>query len=140
VLEVRAIGARAVAATDALRARVRDRVARHLRVLTEGRLLSSPRGYVVDGSIDTLDVVDGPDGLKISCVVRLIVSARGSDAMLAFATGEATLKQPASGNAHRQAATAPPESIERLAGETLDGAVRASCDELVQHFESRRKS
>jgi hypothetical protein len=142
VIDVQDIGARAPAATDAMRARVRERVARHLRALTDEHLLTSPRGYVVDGSIESLVVVDRPDGVEISCAVRLILSARGSDAMLALSTGEATLRQPRGARRPPAPAGAPETSRpeERLELEALDGAVRAASDELVQRFESRRKS
>ena len=136
-LDVEAIGARAAGATDAMRARVRDHVAHHLRVLTEARLLASPRGYVVDGSIEALAVVDRPDGVEISGVVRLILSARASGAMLAMSTGQATLRQAAPKNGGRPL---PAAQAERFELEVLDGAVRAASDELVQHFELRRKS
>mgnify|MGYP001596749559 CR=1 FL=1 len=44
------MGVRATAATDAMRVRMREHVARQLRVLVEGRVLNSPHGYLVDGS------------------------------------------------------------------------------------------
>jgi hypothetical protein len=131
-LEVEEMGARAPTATDALRARMRERVAHHLRALTESRLLTAPQGYVVDGSIDTLTIVARPDGLEVSCAVRLILSARRSGAMLLMTTGQATLKSP------RRAVGVTGD--ERLELEVLDGAVRAASDELVQHFEARRKT
>ena len=131
-LEVEEMGARAQTATDALRARMREHVALHLRALTDGRLLTSPHGYLVDGSIDALTIVERPDGLEISCSVRLILSARRSGAMLAMSSGEATLRKP------RRARGAALEA--RLEAEVLDGAVRAASDELIQHIEARRKS
>jgi hypothetical protein len=131
-LEVEEMGARAATATDALRARMRERVAHHLRALTEGRLLTAPQGYIVDGSIDTLTIVERPDGLEVSCAVRLILSARRSGAMLLMTTGQASLKSP------RHAVSGATDG--RLELEVLDGAVRAASDELVQHFEARRKT
>jgi hypothetical protein len=133
-LDVQPMGARAGAATGAMRARMREHVARNLRVLVDGRVLTSPHGYLVDGSIDTLDVyVDvAADTLQISCSVRLILSARRSGAMLAMTTGQATLK-----NARRARG---PAAEARLELEVLDGAVRAASDELVEHFEARRKT
>ena len=130
-LEVQPMGARAAGATDAMRARMREHVAHHLRALTDGELLTSPSGYLVDGSIDTLELVERPDGLAISCSVRLILSARRSGAMLAMSTGQATLETP-----RRPHGPTP----ERLELEVLEGAVRAASDELIQHFEARRKS
>jgi hypothetical protein len=131
-LEVEEMGARAPSATDVLRARMRERVAHHLRALIEGRLLTAPQGYVVDGSIDTLTIVERPDGLEVSCAVRLILSARRSGAMLLMTTGQASLRSP------RRAVGAAADG--RLEVEVLDGAVRAASDELVQHFEARRKT
>jgi hypothetical protein len=131
-LVVQPMGARAPAATDVLRARMREHVARQLRPLIDGRVLTSPQGYVVDGSIDTLDIVARADGLEISCSVRLILSARRSGAMLAMTTGQAMLKD------GRRARGAAAEA--RLAVEVLDGAVRAASEELLEHFEARRKT
>jgi hypothetical protein len=131
-IDVEEIGAHAAAATDAMRARVREHVARQLRVLVDGRLLTAARGYVVDGSIDTLELVERPDGLELACTVRLILSARRSGAMVAMATGQATLKN------GRHPLEAGQQGHLEL--EVLDGAVRAASDELVQHFESHRKS
>jgi hypothetical protein len=131
-LEVEEMGARAAAATDALRARMRERVAHHLRALIDGHLLTAPQGYVVDGSIDTLTIVERPDGLEVSCAVRLILSARRSGAMLLMTTGQASLSSP------RHAAGSAADG--RFELEVLDGAVRAASDELVQHFEARRKT
>ena len=130
-LDVQPMGARAVAATDGMRARMREHVAQQLRVLVEGRLLTAHRGYLVDGSIDTLDVhVDvGADALEISCSVRLILSARRSGAMLAMTTGQATVT-----NARR---ILKPAAETRLELEALDGAVRAAGDELISHFARR---
>ncbi|HTA18609.1 MAG TPA: hypothetical protein VK989_04920, partial [Polyangia bacterium] len=115
-----------------LRARMRERVAHHLRALIDGHLLTAPQGYVVDGSIDTLTIVERPDGLEVSCAVRLILSARRSGAMLLMTTGQASLRSP------RRAVGAAADG--RLEVEVLDGAVRAASDELVQHFEARRKT
>jgi hypothetical protein len=131
-IDVEEIGAHAAAATDAMRARVREHVARQLRVLVDGRLLTAARGYVVDGSIETLELVERPDGLELACTVRLILSARRSGAMVAMATGQATLKN------GRHPLKAGQQGHLEL--EVLDGAVRAASDELVQHFESHRKS
>jgi hypothetical protein len=131
-VEVKAMGARALAATDAMRARMRDEVTRRLRELAERRVQTSPYGYLVDGSIDALDVVQKPDALEISCSVRLILSARRSGAILLMTTGQAMLKD---------ARRAPkPATLTRLELDALDGAVRAASDELVQHLETRRKS
>jgi hypothetical protein len=132
VVEVEQMGARAASATDALRVRMRERVAHHLRLLTEDRLLTAPQGYVVDGGIDTLTIVERPDGVEVSCAVRLVLSARRSGAMLLMTTGQASLKGP------RRAVAGAPD--ERLELEVLDGAVRAASEELVQHFEARRKT
>ncbi len=131
-LEVEEMGARAATATDALRARMRERVAHHLRALIDGHLLTAPQGYVVDGSIDTLTIVEHPDGIEVSCAVRLILSARRSGAMLLMTTGQASLKSP------RHSVGAAADG--RLELEVLDGAVRAASEELVQHFEARRKT
>ena len=131
-LEVEEMGARAASATDALRAHMRERVAHHLRALIDGHLLTAPQGYVVDGSIDMLAMVERPDGLEVSCAVRLILSARRSGAMLLMTTGQASLRS--SRHAVGSAADG------RVELEVLDGAVRAASDELVQHFEARRKT
>lgn len=131
-VQVQPMGARAPAATNAMRARMREDVARHLRTLTEARLLVSPQGYLVDGSIDTLEVVERPDAVEISCGVRLILSSRRSGAMLAMTSGRASFRNPRS--------ALKPALRERLELEVLDGAVRAASEELVQHFEARRKS
>jgi hypothetical protein len=40
------MGARAEAATEAMRTRMREHVAHHLRVLIEGRVLMAPQGYL----------------------------------------------------------------------------------------------
>jgi hypothetical protein len=131
---VQAMGARAPAATEAMRARMRDQVARNLRVLTEARLLSSPAGYVVDGSIDAFVVVDRTDNVEITCAVRLILSGRRSGAMVAMTSGQASYSDPDPRRPLK------PALRERLETEVLDDAVRAASEELVQHFESRRKS
>jgi hypothetical protein len=131
-VEIKPMGARASGATDVMRARMRDEVTRRLRELGDRRLLTSPYGYLVDGSIDTFSVVQKPDGIEVACSVRLILSARRSGALLVMTTGQALLKDP-----HR----APkPATLARLELETLDGAVRAASDELTQHLETRRKS
>jgi hypothetical protein len=122
------MGARAAAATDAMRARMREHVARQLRVLVEGRVLNSPRGYLVDGSIDALEIVTSADALEISCSVRLILSARQSGAMLAMTTGQATFKS---------ARRSRPPAETHLELEVLDSAVRAAGDELISHFALR---
>jgi hypothetical protein len=127
-LEVQTMGARATAATDAMRARMREHVARQLRVLVEGRVLNSPHGYLVDGSIDTLEIVTSADALEISCSVRLILSARRSGAMLAMTTGQATFKS---------ARRSRPPAEAHLELEVLDSAVRAAGDELISHFALR---
>jgi hypothetical protein len=134
-IDVRSIGARAAAATDAMKARVQERVARQLRVLTDLRLLTSPGGYLVDGSIDTFETVALGDVLEISCSVRLIVSARGSGAMLAMTTGQAALK-----DARRPVKPAAQARLELDVLQVLDAATRAAADELISHFEARRKS
>lgn len=131
-IEVQPMGARAAAATDAMRARMREHVARQLHVLVEGRLLTAPRGYLVDGSIDALDVHVDADALEISCSVRLILSARRSGAMLAMTTGQATVT-----NARRMLK---PAVETRLELEVLDDAVRAASDELISHFARRSAS
>jgi hypothetical protein len=128
-LDVQAMGATAAAVTDAMRARMREHVARQLRPLVDGRLLTSTRGYLVDGSIDKLEVVVSADGLEISCSVRLILSARRSGAMLLMTNGQATFK-----NARRGLK---PAAQYRLELEVLDDAVRAASDELVGHFSLR---
>jgi len=127
-LEVEAMGARAAAATDAMRARMREHVARQLRVLVEGRVLNSPHGYLVDGSIDALEIVTSADGLEISCSVRLILSAGRTGTMLAMTTGQATFKS---------ARRSRPPAEAHLELEVLDNAVRAAGDELISHFALR---
>jgi hypothetical protein len=127
-LEVQTMGARAAAATDAMRARMREHVARQLRVLVKGRVLNSPHGYLVDGSIDALEIVTSGDALEISCSVRLILSARQSGTMLAMTTGQATFK-----SARRPR----PPAGAHLELEVLDNAVRAAGDELISHFALR---
>src|SRR5262249_12818897 len=113
-----------------------DAVERQLRVLTETHVLASPQGYLVDGSIDALDVVVHPDLLEITCSVRLILSARRSGAMLAMTSGQATVQhQRRNPRAAATLALLPPMQLE-----ALDGAVRAASDELIQHFEQHRKS
>jgi hypothetical protein len=135
-IEVQQMGGRATTGvTDALRERMREQVARHVRALTEARLLSSPHGYLVDGSIQTVHVVERPDGLEVSCGVRLILSARRSGAMLVMTSGEATVRGGRRGSRATSAALR-----ERLVNEVLDGAVRAASDELLQHFQAQRKS
>lgn len=59
-IEVQQMGGRGAGATDALRLRMREQVARHVRVLSEAHLLASPHGYVVDGSIESLQLVERP--------------------------------------------------------------------------------
>jgi hypothetical protein len=128
-LDVQAMGATAAAVTDTMRARMREHVARQLRPLVDGRLLTSSRGYLVDGSIDELEVVVNAGGVEISCSVRLILSARRSGAMLLMTNGQATFK-----NARRGLK---PAAEYRLELEVLDEAVRAASDELVSHFSLR---
>ena len=128
------MGARAPAATAAMKEHMRVEVARHLRVLTDQRLLSSPAGYVVDGSIDAFVVVDRPDNVEITCGVRLILSGRRTGAMVAMTSGQATYSDPGPRRPLK------PALRERIVTEVLDDAVRAASEELVQHFESRRKS
>jgi hypothetical protein len=115
---------------------MREQVARNVRALTEARLLTSPHGYVVDGSIDTMQIVERADGLEVTFGVRLILSARRSGAMLAMTSGEATLR------ARRQkpAARGRERELDHLLNEVLDGAVRAASDELLLHFQAQRKS
>jgi hypothetical protein len=131
-MEVQPIGARAASATDELRERVRDHVARQLRVLAEARLLAAPAGYLVDGSIDALEIVARGDTLDLSCSVRLVVSARASGAMIAMTTGQAAIKNVRRGGR--------PGAEARLTLDVLDGATRAATEELIAHFEARRKS
>jgi hypothetical protein len=134
-IEVQEMGGRAPGASEALRARMREQVARHVRALVEARLLTSPAGYVVDGSIDTLQVTERLDVLEVTCGVRLILSARRSGAMLAMTSGEASAR------ARRgQKPVARDRELDRLIADVLDGAVRAASDELLLHFQARRKS
>jgi hypothetical protein len=130
-IEVQEMGGRAPAATEALRATMREQVAHHIHALADARLLTSPQGYVVDGSIDNLQIAERPDGLEVTCGVRLILSARRSGAMLAMTSGEASV---------RARRGQKPAARERLVNEVLDGAVRAASDELLLHFQARRKS
>ena len=132
--EVQPIGARASAATDVMRARMRVEVARHLRVLTDAQLLTSPAGYVVDGSIDTFDVVERPRAVEISCGVRLILSGRRSGAMVAMTSGQASYSDPDPRHPLK------PALRSQLELEVLDEAVRAASEELVEHLQARRKS
>jgi hypothetical protein len=130
-VEVQAMGGSAPGVTDALRAHMREQVARQVRALADARLLTSPQGYVVDGSIQTLQVVERADALDVSCGVRLILSARRSGAILVMTSGEASV---------RARRSARPALRERLLQEVLEGAVHAASDELLQHFQARRKS
>jgi hypothetical protein len=132
-LDVQPIAAGAALATPAMRARMRELLARQLRVLTEARLLLAPAGYLVDGSIDSFIVTSKPDMLEISCSVKLILSARRSGAILMLASGQATMKNPS----RRQVR---PAQQTRLENETLDSAAHAAGEELIQHFEAHRKS
>jgi hypothetical protein len=135
-LEVQPIGALAPQATEALRERMHDLVVRQLRVLTETHVLTSPHGYVIDGSIDAIDVTIRPDMVEISCSVRLILSGRRSGAMMAMTTGQATVTNP-------RRSPRPATILALLPAmqlEALDGAVRAASEELIGHFEARRKS
>jgi len=133
-VEVQAMGARAPGATEAMRAHMRAEVARRLRVLDEAQLLTSPAGYVVDGSIDTFVVVERPRAVEISCGVRLILSGRRSGAMVAMTSGQASYSDPDPRHPLKPALR---DSIQL---EVLDEAVRAASEELVEHLQSRRKS
>lgn len=131
-VEIQVMGGRGPGVTDALRARMREQVVRQVRVLSEARLLPSPYGYVVDGSIETVQIVERPDGVELTCRVRLILSGRRSGAMLLMTQGEASLR-----SARR---SLKPAQREQLVHEVLEGAVRAASDELLQHYQAQRKS
>ena len=51
-----------------MRARMRELLARQLRVLTEARLLVAPTGYLVDGSIDSFTAVMGYMRARPPCI------------------------------------------------------------------------
>ena len=92
------------------------------------------RSKVVDGSIDSFDVIERPRAVEVSCGVRLILSGRRSGAMVAMTSGHASYSDP---DARRPLKGVQRDRVEL---EVLDEAVRAASEELVEHLQARRKS
>lgn len=123
---VKAMGDKSRRATTALRDKMRAFVARELAGF-RGPLRG---GYTVDGAIRSLTVTNRGDIVAATCSVELILSARGTSAIIMMSSGEATVEQPR--YRLRQIGSGALES------DALENAVRGASEELRQHFATNR--